>query len=68
MAAPAMSSSAPMRRDGMRLDTSSAWSRATRFISEAKAPGAMAVTTMSSLISSAAMRRVRWIRPDLEAW
>ena len=43
MAAPAMSSSTPTRRIGMRLATSSPWSRASRFISEAKAPGAMAL-------------------------
>ena len=59
LAAPAISSSRPIRREGMRLAISSPWSRATRFISEAKAPGAIPVTLILSSISRAAMRRVR---------
>jgi hypothetical protein len=54
-----MSSSRPIRRIGMRLATSSPRSRASRFICEAKAPGAMALTTIQSRASRAAMRRVR---------
>ena len=38
-----------MRLAGMRLAVSSAWSRATRFISDAKAPGAIALTTITGL-------------------
>ena len=62
-----MSSSVPMRPDGTRVATSSALSRAALFMSDLNGPGAIAVTTTWSLISFAAMRRVRWIRPDLLA-
>ena len=67
MAAPAMSSGVPMRPAGVRWATSSAWSRALLFISEANGPGAMALTMMRSGASVSAMRLVRWIRPALLA-
>jgi len=55
-------------KKGMRFDTASPRSRASRFMSEANAPGAIAVTTMLSLMSCSAMRLVRWISPALLAW
>ena len=67
MAAPAMSSATPMRPPGMRGVTWSAWSRAVRFMSEAKAPGAMALTAMRSGARRSAMRRVRCTSPALLA-
>lgn len=63
MAAPAMSSGRPMRPAGTRAATSSPWSRATRFRSDAKAPGAMALTMMWSFARRSAMRFVRWMSP-----
>jgi hypothetical protein len=62
-----MSSSMPMRPAGIRLAVSSSWSRAILFISEAKAPGAMPLTTMLSCTSRSDMRLIRWIRPALLA-
>ncbi len=56
-----------MRFAGMRLAVSSSWSRATRFISEANAPGAIALTTMLSSARRNAIRRVNWISPALLA-
>src|SRR5213079_300437 len=49
------------------LDTTSALSRAALFMSDLKGPGAIADTTMWSRISYTAIRRVRWISPDLLA-
>ena len=45
IAAPAMSSGVPMRRAGITLPEPSLSSRASLFMVEAKAPGAMALTT-----------------------
>ena len=45
----------------------SLWSRATLFIFEAKAPGAIADTTMLCGASSSASRLVKWISPALDA-
>src|SRR5437762_1280172 len=49
-----MSSSCPMRPAGTRAATSVPWSRASRFMSDAKAPGAIALTTMLSWIPRSA--------------
>ena len=45
-----MSSGVPMRPAGIAAAIASPWSRATLFMSEAKAPGAIAVTPMPSLM------------------
>ena len=62
-----MSSGEPMRRAGIFLLNASLWSRATLFMFEAKAPGAIADTTMFCGASSSASRLVKWISPALDA-